>query len=326
MSRRGQFLAYRENTLMSKSTSLTVRKEIVCKKSMRDKKLLLSITALLLLLTGCFSLEPFYFRNESVDKYFKTQDMAREKHYRGIIPQSLIKADSFVVEGDTIFAFWAMQPIDTLKQLDKTVTILYSHGNLRNINTYWDRVELLWELGYRVYIYDYPGFGRSQGKPSSAACFSSAKAALNRVYSNPNVDTANVVFYGYSLGTYVATYLASEVRAPVVLTLESAAASSSAFIEDSGLLDLPGGVISDDDFDNEKRIAHINCPLLMIHGKADAYVVFNHHVPKLWELAKEPKDSLWIENAGHGNIPYIAGNTYTKKIVNFITAHTSKKK
>lgn len=272
---------------------------------------------------SCFSLEPFYFENTKLDEYFKPEDMAEYEHYRGIIPGSRILPDSFVVGADTIYGFWALRPGDgqPIYPPPVVVTVLYSHGNEDNINAYWDRVELLWELGCRVYIYDYPGYGRSQGEPCSRTCFESAETAFEQVRGNPLVDTSRIVFYGFSLGTYMATYLAAEVSSPAASILEAAPASTSALIKDSGLLGVPGGVVSGDDFSNEKRIANIGCPLLMIHGRDDDYLVFERHALLLWELAQEPKDSLWVEGAVHGDIPYVAGDAYGEEIDEFLNEH-----
>lgn len=273
-------------------------------------------------MTGCFSLEPFYFMEEPLEKYLDPEYMKENEHYRGIIPSELIAADSFQISSGFIYGFWALHPGDTLSDttmpFNQKATILYSHGNSGNINGYWDRVELLWEMGYRVYIYDYPGFGRSDGAPSSENCLESAKGALARLLAQKMVDTSKIVFYGYSLGGYMTTYLASDVLSPGVVILESAPASTRAFMKDSGLLGLPGGIVSGDDFDSEKRIANIGCPLLMMHGRNDSYVVFEHNALALWELANDPKDSFWVEGAGHGDVPYVAGDEYSTKVKEFI--------
>lgn len=269
---------------------------------------------------GCFSLEPFYYRNTRLEEYFRPEDMAAYHHYRGIIGENLIVPASFVVEGDTIYGFWAMRQGDQIPVYPpaQVVTVLYHHGNYENINNYWDRVELLWELGCRVFIYDYPGFGRSQGTPTSQSCCGAARGALDEVLANVFVDTSRIVHYGYSLGGYMATFLAAEVRSPAALILESAPASTAALFEDSGLLDLSPGVVSGDDYDNESRIADAGCPLLMMHGKADDYVVFERHAPVLWELASEPKDSFWVRDAGHNDLPWVAGPAYGEKVTEFL--------
>lgn len=286
-----------------------------------SRKLMLALVLLSSL--GCFSLEPFYYRNTRLDEYLREENLETYPHYRGIIPRELISPVTYVSDGDTIYGFWALRQGDLVPIYPpvEVVTVLYHHGNYENINNYWDRVELLWELGYRVFIYDYPGFGRSQGEPSSQGCYDAARGALDEVLYNSFVDTSRIVYYGYSLGGYMATWLAAEVRTPRALILESTPASTDALFKDSGILGLPGGVVSGDDYDNESRIGDVGCPLLMMHGKADDYVVFERHAPVLWELATEPKDSFWVQDAGHSDLPWVAGEAYGEKIEEFLDTH-----
>jgi pimeloyl-ACP methyl ester carboxylesterase len=277
-----------------------------------------------ILLVSCLSMESFYFMNKSVDVYFQSQDMAEYERFRDLIPDELIVADSFQIDEDWMYGFWALQPSDTIEDVedgfDSTViTVMYSHGNSHNINRYWDRVELLWELGYRVYIYDYPGFGRSEGEPTSAACFSCAGEALESVMDFDLTNISRLVYYGYSLGGYVAVYLAAEEWSPPGLVIESSPASTDALLKDSGLLGLPSGIVSADDFNNEERIAEIDCPLLIMHGRIDDYITFDHNAMVLWDLAAQPKDSLWVADAGHDDLPYVAGDDYGEKLEEFIT-------
>ncbi|MBN2378542.1 alpha/beta hydrolase [candidate division WOR-3 bacterium] len=287
------------------------------------ERIVLMITVLSL--AGCFSLEPFYYRNVELDEYFREEDMTEWEHYRGIIPDQLIRPDSFTAGTNTIYSFWALQEPDTVTDTTvepdtSIITILYNHGNYQNINHYWDKVELLWEMGYRVYIYDYPGFGCSTGEPTSESCYESAEMAYYQMISGTVIDinTSRLVFYGMSLGGYMTTYLAAEVSSPAAAILESCPASTSALLKDSGLLGLPGGVVSADDYDSEKRICNIGCPLLLMHGKMDDYITFDNHALVLWEGAVEPKDSFWVQDAGHGDLPYTAGKAYEEKIKEFL--------
>jgi len=285
----------------------------------------LLIVTILLSLTGCFSLESFYYRNEELAEYFADEDMASNEFYRGIIPEELIRADSFTAGANTIYGFWALRESDTITDTtvarDTTiVTILYNHGNYQNINHYWDKVELLWEMGYRVYIYDYPGFGRSTGEPTSETCYESAEEAYYRVIGDTVIDinTSRLVFYGMSLGGYMTTFLAADISSPAAVILESCPASTSALLKDSGLLGLPGGVVSADEYDSEARIANIGCPLLLMHGRLDDYITFDNHAVVLWESAVEPKDSFWSDEACHGDLATIDCEAYAEKVTKFI--------
>ncbi|MBD3284891.1 alpha/beta fold hydrolase [candidate division WOR-3 bacterium] len=286
---------------------------------------------MIITMTGCFSLEPFYYQNVELNEYFGEKDMKQWENYRGIIPDELIVADSFTAGTNTIFAFWALQEPDTVTDTTaepdtSIVTVLYNHGNYHNINHYWDKVEFLWEMGYRVYIYDYPGFGRSTGEPTSETCYESAEMAYFQVISGDvaEINASRLVYYGMSLGGYMTTFLAADISSPAAAIMESCPASTSALMKDSGLLDLPGGIVSADDYDSQARIADIGCPLLLMHGRMDDYITFDNHAVVLWEAASEPKDSFWVDEACHGNVSTVDCEAYQKKVTGFISEYVEK--
>jgi hypothetical protein len=197
---------------------------------------------------------------------------------------------------------------------DERVTILYCHGNSTNMNRYWKRVEYLWNMGYNVFIFDYQGFGKSEGSPSGKALYDDGEAALKYV----KLRTDSIVYYGWSLGSYVATHLAADIEHPRALILESAPASVNALLRDAGLVDLPGDYVAQADFNNVKRIGNIDSPLLMMHGLDDDFVVFNRHFPYIWNAAIEPKDSLGVAGAVHDDVPEKLGVEYYSVITDFI--------
>jgi len=203
---------------------------------------------------------------------------------------------------------------DSDSTAEKRVTILYCHGNSTNMNRYWKRVEYLWNMGYNVFIFDYQGYGKSEGSPSGPALYDDGEAALNYVKTR----TDSIVFYGWSLGSYVATHLAADVEHPRALILESAPASVNALLRDAGLVDLPGDYVAQADFNNVKRICGIGCPLFMMHGRADDFVVFDRHAPYIWNQAVEPKENEWVEGAVHDNVPETMGDEYGHLVAGFI--------
>lgn len=215
-------------------------------------------------------------------------------------------------DGNLIYGFYVA--CDSDSTADKRVTILYCHGNSTNLNRYWKRVEYLWNMGYNVFIFDYQGYGKSEGSPSGKALYDDGEAALKYVKSR----TDSIVYYGWSLGSYVATHLASDIESPKALILESAPASVNALLRDAGLVDLPGDYVAQADFNNVKRIAKIGCPLFMMHGRADDFVVFDRHAPYIWNKAIEPKECRWVEGAVHDNVPEVLGDEYGHLITGFI--------
>lgn len=266
-----------------------------------------------------FSLDDFLFDPTAIDEYLRPEDFDSEWGTRFIIHDSLIEPVTLVSMGNRIYGFFVRGNPDSI--IHNQVSILYFHGKDENINRYWARVEYLWEMGFNVFIFDYQGFGKSEGSPSGEALFSDGTEALYYVRSRIDVDASKIVLYGWSIGTFITTYCAADVLHPAAVILESAPASVTALLRDSALLDLTGSYAADADFDNEKRIADVACPLLMMHGKADDFIVFERHVHLIWDAAHEPKDSLWVDNAGHDDIPDVLGNEYHQAVIDFITTH-----
>jgi fermentation-respiration switch protein FrsA (DUF1100 family) len=282
------------------------------------RKSVLLILLCFLFCTRIFSLDDFLFGPTQIDEYLLPEDL-EEWSVRFIIPDTLIEPVTLMSMGNTIYGFFVTGNPDSVAH--NQVTILYCHGKDDNINRYWGRVEYLWEMGFNVFIFDYQGYGRSEGEPSGEALFSDGEEALEYLQSRTDIDTSKIVFYGWSLGAFVATYLAADVHHPPALILEAAPASITALLRDSGLLNLPGSYVADADFDNENRIADIECPLLMMHGREDDFVVFDRHVPLIWDNAEEPKEHVWVEGANHDDIPEILGNLYHERIIEFINQY-----
>ena len=101
------------------------------------------------------------------------------------------------------------------------VTWLWFHGNAGNISHRLDNLSLLREqLGVNVFLFDYRGYGQSQGEVSEEGTYRGAEAALDYVLSRQDVDPDKIVFFGRSLGGAVAVELATK-RPPFALIMES---------------------------------------------------------------------------------------------------------
>ena len=284
---------------------------------MKMKTILLMILMLSLFCTRPFSLDDFLFDPTTVDEYLCPEDIDEDWNVRFIIPDSLYEEIMLTSMDNTIYGFFVQGNPDS--SFNNQVTILYCHGKAENINRYWGRVEYLWEMGYNIFIFDYQGYGKSKGSPSGEAFYSDGQEALDYVCSRTDIDTSKIVYYGWSLGAFVATYLSADIDNASALILEASPASVTALLHDGALINLPGYYVAEADFDNEKRIADIGCALFMMHGKVDDFVVFDRHVDLLWDKAVAPKESLWIDGASHDDIPEILGSEYQNRVINFIT-------
>jgi uncharacterized protein len=263
---------------------------------------------LLLMALGCVScsLDPFLYNETPLKRYDIPTD---------VIPPSQQAMYTFSSEGHTIYGFWVFPP----DSLAMGYTVLYCHGNKDNIGEYWDRVELLYQLGLRVFIFDYRGFGRSEGTPSVSGLYADGRAALAFLRDSLAVDTTTLIFYGYSLGNVVSIDLAARVQSPFRLVAEAPFASAEALFREATPLDLPGSFVLDEAADNVTRIREIHTPLLLMHGAADDFVPWADNGRVVYENAPEPKHLVLVPRANHTDIPYVLTTAgYDSVLLRFI--------
>jgi len=245
---------------------------------------------------GCFQVDFMFFPNMPLDSY-----ELPDNH----IPEDQLELVHFdTVAGETIYGYWAYSD-----NYPDAHTILYCHGNHHHLDHYWNRVQLLWDHGYTVFAFDYPGYGMSTGEPTEDGLYRSADEAhahvtarLSTGESEPlGADALDVTYYGWSLGSAPAIYLAAEVDEPRALVTEAAMASGQAFVEDSTGLALPSSMITSLELDNIGRIPYVDAPKLFIHGAQDDYIA-PYFSEMLYDAADTPK-RLWLsETAEHGNV------------------------
>jgi fermentation-respiration switch protein FrsA (DUF1100 family) len=174
------------------------------------------------------------------------------------------------------------------------VTLLYSHGNGGNIGGRVRIARLLVDqLGVGVFMYDYRGYGRSEGTPSEAGLVSDAlgaRAALLR----QGVAPGHVVYYGRSLGSAVTMDLAL-AHPPRGVVLESPFASVRAMA--NGML--PGfGYLLRTRWDSLAKAPRLRAPLLVLHSETDEVIPYAQG-RALFEAAPPPKTFFTIRGARH---------------------------
>ena len=281
--------------------------------------------AFLLLGTNCLKLDGFLFSPWTVDEYFLPGSIdSVEWHVLGIIPETLYHEVELVSSGGNRIYGFVVQPKDGVARND--VTILYCHGNGHCINRYWGRVELLWEMGYRVFIFDYQGYGKSEGGPTGDACLADGRTALAFLRGRPEVNPDRIVYYGWSLGTFVTTYLAADSVTPFGLILESPIASTEALVKEGTVFDIPGSMLTRLELDNESRIPRVGVPVLMMHGTEDDRVPYERHARRLLAAAEGHTEVEMIktEGAGHEDVPYVLGADYARHIISYIDSRANE--
>ena len=198
------------------------------------------------------------------------------------------------------------------------VTWIWFHGNGGNISHRLENLALIRRhLGVNVFLFDYRGYGSSQGKTSETGTYRDARGALDYVLSREDVDPDKIVYFGRSLGAAVAVWLATE-RRPHGLILESPFAS----IRDMAGIHygpLPVHLLLRTKYDSLSRIGGISSPLLIVHGNQDEIVPISQ-AHKLYEKAEEPKRLYEIPGAGHNDTYVVGGEPYWEALGDFMAS------
>lgn len=188
-------------------------------------------------------------------------------------------------------------------------TILFSHGNAEDLGNVVPFMEQFYELGYSVLMYEYRGYGTSEGSPSTAKAKQDVAAAYDWLVQHRRIAPERIISHGRSLGGAVAIWLAAH-RKVGGLIVEISFVSAFRVLTHWQLLPW-------DKFNSLQSIRRTRCPVLVIHGTADEIIPL-WHGQKLYEAAPGPKQHLWVEDGTHYDYAYIAGDEYIRTIQHFL--------
>jgi pimeloyl-ACP methyl ester carboxylesterase len=173
--------------------------------------------------------------------------------------------------------------------------LIFFHGNAELADFWVEPFQQVRHWGWGVLLVEYPGYGRSAGRPSEATIRAVALAAHDWALGDPRVDGAQIVAYGRSLGGGPAAWLASE-RQLAGLVLESSFTSVRALAR---RFLVPGPLVRDP-FDNLAALARFRGPLLVLHGRHDTLIPVAHGRAL---AAAVPGAALYELNCGHNDCP-----------------------
>jgi abhydrolase domain-containing protein 17 len=188
-------------------------------------------------------------------------------------------------------------------------TILYSHGNYKDIGVIKPWLKDLQQRGFAVFAYDFHGYGFSEGRPSEQNTYYDVNAAYDYLINKLKTKPEQIISFGFSLGAAPAIDLATRKKVAAVIA-QSPFLSAYRTITQIPLLPL-------DKFNNLAKIKKVHVPILIIHGTKDEVIPF-WHGRELCEAANLPKYHYWIEGAGHNDLIEIAGEKYWKTIKDFV--------
>jgi fermentation-respiration switch protein FrsA (DUF1100 family) len=193
-------------------------------------------------------------------------------------------------DGNTIHGWYLARP-------GSTEALLICHGNAGNLSHRGGGFLRFHELtGRNVLIFDYPGYGRSTGKPSEEGCYASADAALNWLRDAQGIPSENVAVFGDSLGGGVAVEAARRrpcqalILTKTFTTLPGVAAKKFRW--------LPVRWLMRNKFDSLAKIRDLHIPVLIAGATLDDLVPFSMS-QELFDAAPGPKEFFPLEGEGH---------------------------
>ncbi|AAG23448.1 putative dienelactone hydrolase, alpha/Beta hydrolase [Arabidopsis thaliana] len=191
--------------------------------------------------------------------------------------------------GNKVTAFYLRNP-------NARLTLLYSHGNAADLGQLFDLfVQLKVNLRVNLMGYDYSGYGASTGKPSEYDTYADIEAAYECLQTDYGVGQEDLILYGQSVGSGPTLHLASKLPRLRGVVLHSGILSGLrvlCHVKFKFCCDI---------YSNVNKIKKVKCPVLVIHGTEDDVVNWLHG-NRLWKMAKEPYEPLWIKGGGHCNL------------------------
>ena len=226
-----------------------------------------------------------YFSQESL--LFRPEPLAT--NFRFEFPQSF-KEVSLPVEGATLNALHFTIP-------NPKGVVLFLHGNAGSLRRWGEVADSFTSRGYDLFIFDYRGYGKSNGKIASEQQLVDDGERAYR-YVSERYPQKNIVIYGRSLGTGLAAQIALS-HLPKMLILETPYVS----LKDLTRRFYPyvPGFLLRFPLRTDLALPQIKSPVYLIHGTADEIVPFDSS-EQLLPLIQSPKELVAIPNGEHNGL------------------------
>jgi len=191
---------------------------------------------------------------------------------------------------------------------DSEFTVLFCHGNGGNMMHRLDSINIFYNLGLDCFIFDYRGYGNSEGKPSEEGTYLDVRAAYKWLTEEKKVSPDDIIIFGRSLGGSIAAQLASRVEAKA-LVVESSF-TSYVDIGKKFYPYMPVRWFARFNYQTIDYVKSVHCPVMIIHSRGDDIVPFEFGL-ELYEAANEPKEFIEIFGS-HNDGFLISSEIYNK--------------
>ena len=274
-------------------------------------------------------LDSFLFNGSKLESYQLdnyTGEVSLELNGQFAVPDSMINRVHFPVEIDGKTVQVQGIYVGDTNQISQDTVLLYCHGNKDHMDFYWCREKLYAHIGglgrYGVLMFDYPGFGLSEGTATENNMYASTSSAISWL-KDRGLSNDRFVMFGFSLGSApvceVAGHSSDYALQPSKIILEAPFASAEIMIQDAALLSMPGSFLVDLKIDNATEIKKVNVPLLWIHGMADSFLSMTSHGQLVYDNKTGAKESVLVPGGEHETTPFVMGyQAYINRLAAFI--------
>lgn len=198
--------------------------------------------------------------------------------------------------------------------------LLYLHGNAGNISHRIEPMRLFRDMGLAVFIFDYRGYGQSEGKPSEEGTYRDAEAAWQYLVQQRGIDPRRIVMFGESLGAAVAAELAAR-HPPAALVLASGFTSVPDLAADLYPW-FPVRWLARHRYDTRSYLRNVRAPVLVMHSREDEIIPYSHG-RALYEAANEPRQFLELRG-GHNDLFFANPEAFVREAGNFVKRHLAQ--
>lgn len=251
--------------------------------------------------------------NDTLTLSFNEDSSARITNSLGETPELPYSLDNIFFKnrsGDKLNG-WLYTPTDNYNG----TTIYFLHGNAANIAYQYLLATPFVNAGYQVFIFDYSGFGFSEGKSTRKAVYHDATDGLNYLLSREDIQYDHLLIYGQSLGGHLSVVIANENQDKIDGLVTEGAFSSH---KDIAATSVPfwGRIFTREMYSAKKNIVEFKKPILIIHSTEDTRIPINEG-RKLFELANEPKE-MYVIDKPHVRGPLFYADSITAKMARMV--------
>lgn len=191
-------------------------------------------------------------------------------------------------------------------------TIVFFHGNGWNIGESFGNVKFLLSEGYGLLMVEYRGYAGHKGIVSEEGLYTDARTFIDWLHATRDIPYKDMIFYGESLGSAIATKMASEYKpAAAILVSGFSSMVDLAFYKYPYL---PVSLLLKDQYRNDRAVKRFSSPVLILNGKKDHLVNFRFG-QKLYKAANEPKEIKTYDDGTHTNLYTVGGH---EDIIDFL--------